>query len=66
MSGDRPPPRISSSSGATRCDCPPFSQAAMAALKLITSSDKPPLCISSDMAPHAATVHPSRKLRWLC
>eukprot|EP00973_Karenia_brevis_P042590 5896120-Karenia_brevis.AAC.1 len=37
----------------------------MAALKLITSSDKPPLHIPSSTGTQTASAHPSRKLKWL-
>eukprot|EP00973_Karenia_brevis_P047749 6627758-Karenia_brevis.AAC.1 len=64
-SSDKSPFGISSSNGATRCQCPPFSQAEMAALKLMALA-KGPCCTSYQaMAPHAAIAHPSHKLRWL-
>eukprot|EP00973_Karenia_brevis_P022071 3035183-Karenia_brevis.AAC.1 len=59
---DKPRLRISSNNGATRCNCPPFSQAEMAALKLKAIGSC--CALHRAMAPHAATAHPSRTLRW--
>eukprot|EP00973_Karenia_brevis_P040010 5523680-Karenia_brevis.AAC.1 len=41
MLGGKPPARISSSNGAARFHCQPFSTSEMAALKLIILSGKP-------------------------
>eukprot|EP00973_Karenia_brevis_P003050 418125-Karenia_brevis.AAC.1 len=49
---------ISSSNGATRCQRPPLLQADMTALKLITSSDRPPLRISSSNGATCCHCHP--------
>eukprot|EP00973_Karenia_brevis_P056793 7902474-Karenia_brevis.AAC.1 len=60
---------ISSSNGATRCHYPPFSQAEMAALmaalKLIRRREQVTWTSHRAMVPHAATAHPSCKLKWL-
>eukprot|EP00973_Karenia_brevis_P050642 7033158-Karenia_brevis.AAC.1 len=62
---DKPHLLISSSSAATRCHCPPFSQAEMAALKQITSSDRACYASHQAMRSQTATAHPSRTLKWL-
>eukprot|EP00973_Karenia_brevis_P050643 7033158-Karenia_brevis.AAC.2 len=50
----RPPQHMSSSTGAARCNCPPFSQAEMAALKLISRQAIGCCCaLHRAMAPHA-------------
>eukprot|EP00973_Karenia_brevis_P025363 3500269-Karenia_brevis.AAC.1 len=60
-----PPARLVGGIGVSRCHCLSFSQAEVAALKLITLSSSPSLGMHWRYMLPRSTAHPFRKLAWL-